>query len=103
MLFSACDQKQHEVKNASSIAKSQEVISVKAPKVDVKPDCLPSTGNAAEDSEVTMCYYNTESLEQAFLAIACSRKLCLTKAYKISLMIMKLGLNTPGQIESMSQ
>lgn len=50
-------------------AKNSQIKSVVKPKADIKPNCLPSTGSAMEDGEVTVCHYDTDSLELAYAAI----------------------------------
>ncbi len=42
----------------------------KAIKLAGKPECRPSTGSAMEDGEVTVCYYHTDSLAQAYATVA---------------------------------
>ena len=62
----ACDQKQLDDKSTSTKSKVKEVV---APKVEIKPSCLPATGNAMEEGQVTVCHYNTDSLALAYEAI----------------------------------
>lgn len=61
-VLSACEQK-----HAESMTQQIKPLAVK--KVEIKPSCLPSTGSAMEDGEVTICHYNTDSLELAYETI----------------------------------
>jgi hypothetical protein len=69
LLLFACDRNRQDGENISSEANVKVVKSVVTPKEDINPVCLPSTGNAMEDGQETVCNYNTDSLELAYAAI----------------------------------
>jgi hypothetical protein len=67
-LLLACEKK-FDGKDVRSEATVDEVKSVEVSKVKIKPDCLSPIGSAMEEGEVTVCYYNTDSLALAYLTI----------------------------------
>lgn len=68
-LLSACEQKADENKAPSLVAKSEVIRPLVEAKVDLKAECLLSTGSAMEDGQVEICHYNTESIEQVYETI----------------------------------
>jgi hypothetical protein len=71
-LLSACEQKA-DVNKALSLAKSEVTQPAEATNMALKADCLPSTGSAMEDGQVTVCHYNTDSLALVYAAIVQDR------------------------------